>query len=444
MAHALSRCRQHNTKMKTCSAFLILLTATAWSSEASQDSHGAAFFDQSQLPETAPPVASQGAPIEIAPPEASAKKSPPANVHANPSIEDTNAGARALSLGNIESIKQAAEESRPEIEQIIKEIQERNASNGNTARGFHNMSIIAGQAVFQPTEISAALKALLADGVFAAERSGEFRFSNGRSEGDNPTDQRKPDVRGVAFFFGGQGLTLTNQQTQILPTGVDFLRFFNELGKTKGFADALTLLPRWVQTLGAGKLWHALLKLIVGAQPITDLMRTQYWGSAIVVGSAPNGDVYIARPTLIPNLGRSATNSFGRLLEGRRNSWPFRSPDYLRKSAIDQLSVEDVTFTLALQFYQDEELTPLHADGDKPWNTPVIEIGEIVFPRQTIESALERKIEECGSFGPQVVDERVATPAIGVGQFQEQRDIAYKASADRRASTSATPCNPNH
>jgi hypothetical protein len=357
-----------------------------------------------------------------------------ASVPPIPGIAASDLG-RPVSREFLAGILEDAEADRPELEKIVGEIQDRNAVDGKTGRGFHHSGIVSGQAEFRPVEGDPILTAALKDGAFASGRTGSFRFSHGQPKGDEggqPRDQRSSDVRGFAVVLDGQGLTLTNQRTQIVPTGLDFLVFFNEMGKSEGARGAISLPSRWVDALGAKKTARALGKLIMGVQPIADLTRAQYWGPAIVVGRAANGGVYVARPTLIPVQGVTAEGAWARMLEGVRHSPLFeRDPQYLRAKALKTLESGDVAFELGLQFYRDEERTPLKADGDKPWDAPVVNAGLVVLPRQAVAASAEARIEEA-NFGPQVVDQTVAEPAVAAGEFQAHRRIAYEASAKRR------------
>ncbi len=342
--------------------------------------------------------------------------------------------ATPVSRARVAQLAAQREVHRTEIEGHVDTIQDRNAVDGQRGRGFHHAGIAAVEVEYRPAARNATVRGMLQNGALARGRRGVVRFSHGRPEGDpqgGRRDQRSPDVRGAALELDGQALTFTNQRAQIVSTGVEFLRLFNELGAP---GSRVTLPSRLAQRIGTGTLLRALPRLAIGAAPIDNLLTAQYWGPPTVVGANEAGDLYIARATLIPIRQRSGTGTLSRIWQGIRNSRLFnRNPNYLTDGAAAGLENGLGGFHLALQFYQDDVSTPLELDGDKVWNAPVHIAGEVHPTSRTLLTGEQlQAIEQRGNFGPQVIDRTVAAPAEGVGHFQADRNIAYRRSAANR------------
>jgi hypothetical protein len=163
------------------------------------------------------------------------------------------------------------------------------------------------------------------------------------------------------------------------------------------------------------------------------VLRSHYWEQSIVVGDAGNGNVYVARPTLIPREGRTSDSLVPRLVHGIANSRLFnRNPNYLTDDATRRLARDDVPFDVGLQFYRNEKDTPLYNDGDKRWKGPVVKVATVTLPRQKLSKGRREEIDRTGSAGPQVVARTVRVPAEGVSEFQAARRIAYDQSTRNR------------
>jgi hypothetical protein len=52
-------------------------------------------------------------------------------------------------------------------------------------------------------------------------------------------------------------------------------------------------------------------------------------------------------------------------------------PRFQSRALADRLALHGAEFEVGVQLYRDEASTPLHLDGDKAWNVPVIPVAKL-------------------------------------------------------------------
>jgi len=268
-------------------------------------------------------------------------------------------------------------------------------------------------------------------GIFGEPSKAVVRFSTGNPNAKQ-VPEWVPDVRGLGVITENGNLTATNQQAQIVPRGIDFLNFFHGTAGPLGAPFRPSKISPRTALRGLGR-------LLIGTQPIPDLMRSRYWGYPTVVGGDGKGGYLVARTVFTPVgekvIGKSM---FARLGQGAltlaRN---LLRPKFQSQGLMKRLALRGAELEVGVQLYSDPESTPLTLDGDKAWNVPVIPVARLRMPVQLRDAALVAAAEQVASFGPQDTQmahpDRIANEAVG--QFQTDRLAAYGVSAGNRGAS---------
>jgi hypothetical protein len=181
-------------------------------------------------------------------------------------------------------------------------------------------------------------------------------------------------------------------------------------------------------------------KLLIGTQPVPDLLRTRYWGYPTVIGADEKGhNLLVARTVFTPVgedvIGKSAIS---RLRVGAATiARNLLNPRFQSGKLRVRLFESGAQFEVGVQLYRDPVSTPLQLDVDKVWDVPEIPVARLTLRPQEQLPSLARAIEKNASFGPQHAEnwetprpDRI--PNQAAGEFQTDRLVAYPASADER------------
>lgn len=262
-------------------------------------------------------------------------------------------------------------------------------------------------------------------GPFATKRSwpAYVRFSNGA--GAHQPD-KMPDVRGVAVkIVGVPGkkviVGLEDELTQ------DFLFIHTPATPVTGPDEFLKLvravkdgpvraLPRLIGTFGLGRAFTLIRR--IAAMPVVKSMAETRFFTAAPLRFGPHA----AKLDLVP-------------VDVPPSSSPRAGKDSLRDDLATRLRLAPLTMAVRVQLFRDETTTPIE-DSSVVWpesQTPFIELARLVIPRQDIDSAPGRRIEEYVqslSFDPWHAIEDLRP----LGAMMRARSHAYRESSiERRA-----------
>lgn len=105
------------------------------------------------------------------------------------------------------------------------------------------------------------------------------------------------------------------------------------------------------------------------------------------------------------------------------------SPTYLRDDLRARLASGAIAYELRLQFYENDESTPIE-DMTDPWRTPYVPVGRVVIPTQDLGSGASQQLAadiEENPFSPW------NTPAHRpLGEIGRARKEVYARSAQQR------------
>ncbi|MCA9670772.1 MAG: hypothetical protein KC503_34485 [Myxococcales bacterium] len=363
---------------------------------------------------------------------------PPASAAPSERHISVRAGSRRVraTLLTRHQLNQFAGDKTPLIAETTKALQRKNSKG--TKRGFHGAPALGTAVVSLDPHagIDKGLRDMLARGIFGDAQKGFMRFSTGNPNAKE-VPQWVPDVRGIGIALPGGNLSATNQPAQIVARGIDFLNFFH------GTFGPLGAPFRW-NKLSPKTALRGLGRLLVGTQPVPDLLRTRYWGYPTVIGSDGNGGLVVARTVFTP-VGRDVIGkgTLSRIANGAKTiAKNLFNPKFQSKKLSQALATSDVKFEVGVQLYRDPKSTPMTADGDKAWNVPVIPIATLTLPKQQHDAQLAQQIESKGSFGPQITHNSKTlrpgqVPNEPAGQFQTDRVSAYEVSSGARGAAPA-------
>jgi hypothetical protein len=357
----------------------------------------------------------------------------PAAAHATPVSLQSNGQHVTTTLLSRAQIDAFHGQKEDLVRATVDALQKKNS--GGKKRGFHGAPALGiAKAELTPLpNVPARLATLMRQGIFGQSSKAVVRFSSGNPNA-KPAPEWVPDVRGLGVLTENGNLTATNQPAQIVPRGIDFLNFFH------GTAGPFGAPFRWSKISPRTAL-RGLGKLLIGTQPVPDLMRTRYWGYPTVIGADAHGNSLVARTVFTP-VGTKVIGkgTFARIGQGAltlaRN---LLRPKFQSQGLANRLALHGAEFEVGVQLYRDEASTPLHLDGDKAWNVPVIPVATLRMPVQLRDAALYQAAEQAASFGPQetptATHGRIANEAVG--QFQTDRLAAYAVSAGNRGASEA-------
>lgn len=257
--------------------------------------------------------------------------------------------------------------------------------NGRVDRGQHQKQTLG---AFGTLRIFESIPTALKQGPFAKEDDLErslcyrvaCRFSNGQP---CPFSDQAADVRGVAIkFFTAQGI-----ETDLLMTNEGGRSHARNAVQFMDFADilvaqiakgALGAVEEASTELLSGKLGPvetarivAILAKETTLHSVESLTTERFWGSVVKLGAA--AIKYSLRPE---DTTAQGTN-------GDRES-----DDYLREDLLNRLTTGPLKWQLCVQFFVDEESTPVN-DASVAWAGTPIPVGvlEITSPPSVADEA---------------------------------------------------------
>jgi len=193
------------------------------------------------------------------------------------------------------------------------------------------------------------------------------RFSNGQPL---TSPDQAADVRGVAIklFVGEQEIDLlaTNEggrsharnAAEFLDVS-DILATIAAKGKLKGLNLAATDLAEGKLGLLEGARIADILVKQTFLHEVHSLTTESYWGSVVELGGKPIE--YSLQPHPSTPGGTSAD---------------LTTPNFLREDLLNRLSAGPIRFNVCIQFFQDENSTPVN-DASVKWSAPLVAIGEL-------------------------------------------------------------------
>jgi hypothetical protein len=236
------------------------------------------------------------------------------------------------------------------------------------------------------------------DGIPAKAKHGPFgtsgthraavRFSNGQP---CPFADHAPDVRGVAVKFFSRddqeidllatnegGRSHTRDATQFIDIGDALIERI--IRGNLGFSEAVLkeLFHRVLGPLDAARAIAILLKETT--RKVESAATESYWGSVVKLGESPIK--YSLHP--LPATARGTKGD-------RKNA------DYLRVDLQNRLAESPLKFRIALQFFVDEQRTPVN-DASVAWKADLVEVGELEIPG--LPDARDEQIVQRFAFNP--------------------------------------------
>jgi hypothetical protein len=267
-------------------------------------------------------------------------------------------------------------------------MQKAKARSGAMSRALHakgNLGVLAEFEVLPELPEEARMGLFREPKTYAALA----RFSNGT--GARQADV-KPDVRGLAVkIIGVQGKKIIpgmedakTQDFLAIRTPSVPMRNADEFMTLVRAASTPALAPlKLIFGLGFGRGIGLLKKVVAGLkQPMSSLAETAYY-SALPVRHGP----YAVHFAFVPI--RSATDDRSPTVRGA-------SPDWLGEELTTRLKRQAVSYDFRIQFYQDEEKTPIE-DASVEWreaDAPYVTIGRLTLLQQDAGSARGRKVSE--------------------------------------------------
>jgi hypothetical protein len=291
---------------------------------------------------------------------------------------------------------------------------------GSPSRALHAKQNVTARAHF---EVLAGLPEHARVGLFAEPKSYEavVRFSNG---GPAHQSDKKPDVRGIAVKVLGVGGKKLIPGMESAPTQ-DFLAILTPSQPFRtpeefvwfvvNARSPATLLPKALFKLGPGPLFSLLGKLQKGmGQKLQPLSANRYY-SALPVRFGAHAVKYSFVPL-------DAGGASGAALD----------PD-LGGSLVRQLASGAVRWELQVQFFTDEQRTPLE-DATVEWQGPWLPVARLTLPQQEVKAPEGEALStwaEGLSFDPWHAQEELRP----LGAFMRARSAAYRVSTQARKAT---------
>lgn len=287
---------------------------------------------------------------------------------------------------------------------------------GAAARGLHAKQNVVASARF---EVLPGLPAQARAGLFAEPKTYEavVRFSNGDP---NHRDDKKPDVRGIAVkVMGVEGKKLipgmesapTQDFLAILTPSQPFRTPEDFVWFVSSMRSPATLLPRALVRFGPGPLFRILKRVQAGlGAPLKPLWGNTYF-SALPIRFGAHAVKYSFAPLDAEGAG------------------PALDPD-LGAALAKQLEQRELRWELRVQFYTDEQATPLE-DPTVDWQGPWVPVARLTLGKQAVESEQGRALAtwaEGLSFDPWHAQEELRP----LGAFMRARSAAYRVSTQAR------------
>jgi len=289
-------------------------------------------------------------------------------------------------------------------------LQAQRSARWGVGRALHRKQLTAAQGTL---EVLDGLPHYARHGLFAQPRDYDVwvRLSNG---GMDRAADRVPDIRGFALRVLGvegdsalgngpaksQDFTLINQEVFGFASADEFVDFV--IAASRGKGDLLRHLFRRYGLLGGPRKLGHMLK--VAGKPFGGF-ATEPLYSAAPMANGP----YAVRVRLLP----AQTN--GTPVPGANEDW---AADFSAR-----LAKQPLHWDLQLQFYIDEELTPIE-DASLNWVAPYSTVARLMLPRQQTASpegqAFAGQVEAC------VIDPWQALAAHRpLGDVQRARKVVY-------------------
>lgn len=295
------------------------------------------------------------------------------------------------------------------------------ARHGKTSRALHAKGGPGLEATFT---VLSDLPDEVGVGLFAQPASYRafVRFSNG--SGAHQSD-RRPDIRGVAIkVMGVTGAKLIpgmedalTQDFLCIRTPTTPVRDSDEFMALVRLASSpLSGLPAMFRQLGLRRVIDILKRGRQVLRPTASLATTRFY-SALPVQFGPYAVHYALRPHALPD----------------PSDCPGSSPDYLAEELSERLRRGPVSFDFQIQFYVDDELTPIE-DASVEWkeeDSPFITVGLLTLSQQDTASARGQRLREFIeqlSFDPW----HALREFRPLGNMMRARNVAYRYSTQAR------------
>jgi catalase len=298
--------------------------------------------------------------------------------------------------------------------ELLTAMQAKKSKKFGNGRALHRRQVLGlrGELLVLPS-----LPPYASHGLF--ERSGKHevrvRLSNGSP--DLQAD-RKPDIRGFAIKVLGvdgpgalgasaaaQDFVLINRETFGFETSREFIGLVTALGR--GPLAVVGHMLRSYGLVGGLARLKSLAKSV--GRPFSGFASESFF-SAAPIACGP----YAARVRLSPqNPGESAA--------AVPKKWDGDLRERLRRGPL--------RFTLALQFFVEEETTPIE-NGAIDWPAsiaPYLPVGQLVLPQQELDDSLQQEIENA-TFDPW----GALLAHRPLGEIMRARKVAYRASQKAR------------
>lgn len=274
--------------------------------------------------------------------------------------------------------------------------------------------------VFEATlDIAARLPDHVRHGLFATPGHYEalVRFSNGSSKVQH---DKVGDVRGLSVKVLGVngdkvlGSATTQDFLTILSSATPFRNPDEFVGVVWATRNPALALPRVIGAVGPVRAVGLLRKLVAGLKGPNASLATRRFYSALPIQCGP----YAVRYAFIP-----AATEADAPLAGR--SYGDELADRLRRGSIG--------YDLALQFYVDDQRTPIE-DPTVDWDSPYVTVGRLTITQQDANSERGKRLTERGerlSFDPW----HALVAHRPLGAMMRARKHAYFTSTQAREAT---------
>jgi hypothetical protein len=260
------------------------------------------------------------------------------------------------------------------------EIQARKSARWGPGRTLHRKQITAAQGTL---EVLDGLPGFARHGLFTQPHDYDVwvRLSNG---GMDPARDNAPDIRGFSFrVFGVQGdsalgdgpaksqdFTLINQEAFAFSDSGAFVDFV--AAASHGNGSLFKYLFKRYGLLGAPRQLSKMIK--VAGKPFGGF-ATEPLFSALPMANGP----YAVRLRLLP----ASSNGMAALEPARDWALDFSA----------RLARQPLHWDLQLQFYANEELTPIE-DASVNWETPYSTVARLMLPQQDTSSPEGRNLAQ--------------------------------------------------
>ena len=283
--------------------------------------------------------------------------------------------------------------------------------------GAHRALHAKGHGVYEATLTVGEVPPQARHGLFA--RPGKYealvRYSNGASK---VQPDRTSDVRGIAVKVLGVdgdkiiGGARTQDFLAILSSSTPFRTADEFMAVVWATRSAPLALFRLIGSLGPVRPWGLLSKLVKGLRAAPASLATTRFYSALPIQCGPHA----ARFSFTP-------------IEPTAGPLP-ATRDFYAEDLADRLRRGPLRYTLGLQFFIDEQRTPIE-DASVDWDAPYVDVATLTVLEQDATSELGKKLAERGeqlAFDPwhALVEHKP------LGGMMRARKVAYFASTQGR------------